>query len=139
MTRARIDLETDAPGLKQRDTADCETRASLATSYEVARPPSPRGWLSRTGLERPVFLRGVLAVLIEPYCSKIVALAPRHGLSHFRPARRGAFHPKLEIVKNVETHLVNNMGNIDQHPIVDDLVVLIEPVPIGDSHHDVLS
>ena len=33
----RVSGETDAPGRKQRDTADCDTPASRATSYEVPR------------------------------------------------------------------------------------------------------
>jgi hypothetical protein len=32
MTRSRIFLETEAPGLKQRDTADWDTPACFATS-----------------------------------------------------------------------------------------------------------
>jgi hypothetical protein len=39
MTLARILRDTEAPGLKQRETADCDTRATRATSYEVARLP----------------------------------------------------------------------------------------------------
>ena len=35
MTRARMRGDALAPGLKQRETADCETRARFATSYEV--------------------------------------------------------------------------------------------------------
>ena len=40
MTRARIFRETEAPGLKQRETADWETLATRATSYDVARLPA---------------------------------------------------------------------------------------------------
>ena len=36
-TRARVAGAIEAPGWKHRDTADCETPASSATSYEV--PP----------------------------------------------------------------------------------------------------
>src|SRR6476469_970788 len=40
MTRAKVAFDTLAPGLKQRDTADCDTPARLATSYEVTRRAS---------------------------------------------------------------------------------------------------
>src|SRR5512143_1060726 len=49
MTRSRIFGLTLAPGVKQRETADCETPARSATSYEVARPGSTAGAGVRRG------------------------------------------------------------------------------------------
>ena len=43
---------------------------------------------------------------------------------------------KLKIVEQVEAHLLQNVGNIHHDPVVDDLVVLVEAVPVGNAHFD---
>ena len=70
MTLAWVAGEMLAPGLKQRDTADCDTPASRATSYEVTRRPAPgTGRAVVPGVQATVFFFRIL--VWQAICLKV--------------------------------------------------------------------
>ena len=39
-------------------------------------------------------------------------------------------------MEDVQAHLIDDVRHVHHHPIIDNLVVVIEPVPIGNPHRD---
>ena len=53
-----------------------------------------------------------------------------------RPTQKRTIHTEFEIVEKVEAHLLKDMRHIHHDPVVDDLVVVVEAVPVRDPHFD---
>ena len=54
----------------------------------------------------------------------------------YRPTQQRTIYTELEIVEKVEAHLLKDVRHIHHDPVVDDLVVVVEAVPVRHPHFD---